>query len=185
MNIYLAAASVVDQVRIKHIGIRTALYALPIHHGLRPSVQALAQESLKHADNIVAAAKAVGLMAKVQALDATFRVDAKRFHALPAFFPESLVLVLVYELLLGPRRRLKGAHSGAIELVRDAAPAIQTYIQTHFHDSSTALALVKSEKTFAFPRYFAQNHQRNSTASFNEISTTYHCQMGFNYHIYA
>ncbi|KDO18612.1 hypothetical protein SPRG_21666 [Saprolegnia parasitica CBS 223.65] len=59
MNVYNAAAAVVDKVRTKHSGIRTALYALPISHGLRPTIQALAQESLKHADALVAGASAL------------------------------------------------------------------------------------------------------------------------------
>ncbi|OQR83294.1 NOP2/Sun domain family, member 5 [Achlya hypogyna] len=85
MSLYNAAAAVVDKVRTKHAGIRAALYALPISHGLRPTVQALVQESLKHADALVAAATATGLLsarapARATSLRATVakaRADAR------------------------------------------------------------------------------------------------------------
>ncbi|EQC28302.1 hypothetical protein SDRG_13983 [Saprolegnia diclina VS20] len=169
MNVYNAAAAVVDKVRTKHSGIRTALYALPISHGLRPTIQALAQESLKHADALVAGATTVGLLAAVQAIDATERVDAHRFKALPAFFPESLVIVLAYELLVGPRRKLKGAHAGSVALVRDAEAALRSFFEanatTHPKTAAAIAGKAKSASNdMAFPRYIRVNTLKTTVA---------------------
>ncbi|OQS00265.1 tRNA and rRNA cytosine-C5-methylase [Thraustotheca clavata] len=162
MNVYNAAASVVEKVRSKHSGIRAALYALPIAHSLRPTVQALAQESLKHAEAIVSAAQATGLLDAVKAIDATERVDSARFKALPAFFPESLVIVLCYELLIGPLRKLKGAHFGSVALVRDAQTELQMFFNTSkdYPKTSAAIAKVRTKENKAnssLPRYIRVN----------------------------
>ncbi|RHY14012.1 hypothetical protein DYB37_005258 [Aphanomyces astaci] len=157
MNIYNAAASVVDRVRAKHGGIRSALYALPINHALRPTVQALAQESLKHADVLVAAATSCGLLAALNTIDAAERVDAKRFNTLPSFSPENLLVVLAYELLIGPRRKLKGAHTGSIQLVREASPSLTTYLET-YHSALIKPVIAKvTAADNAFPRYVRVN----------------------------
>ncbi|CAK4070374.1 unnamed protein product [Aphanomyces euteiches] len=157
MNIYNAAAAVVDRVRSKHGGIRSALYALPINHALRPTVQALAQESLKHADALVAAATSCNLLEAMTNLDAEERVDAKRFNTLPSFSPENLSIVLSYELVVGPRRKLKGANAGAIKLVREAEPQLKEYLEKHH----SAILKPKSEKKdpseHGFPRYVRVN----------------------------
>ncbi|ETW02338.1 hypothetical protein H310_05875, partial [Aphanomyces invadans] len=157
MNIYNAAAAVVDRVRSKHSGIRSALYALPINHTLRPTVQALAQESLKHADALVAAATSCGLLDAVSELDAAERIDAKRFNSLPSFSPENFLVVLVYELVVGPRRKLKGRHTGAIQLVRDAAPALTTYLETHHSALIKPVQAKVASTDHAFPRYVRVN----------------------------
>ncbi|KAF0684879.1 Aste57867_23123 [Aphanomyces stellatus] len=165
MNIYNAAAAVVDRVRSKHGGIRSALYALPISHALRPTVQALAQESLKHADALVAAATSCGLIDAMKAIDAEERVDAKRFNTLPSFSPENLVVVLTYELLVGPLRKLKGAHKGALQVVREHEPKLMAYLEAHHPTlvaAKPAKQVTSSSDTqkpvsHAFPRYVRVN----------------------------
>ena len=97
MNIYTAAASAVESIRTRKQGKNKTIYSLPINHRIRPIVQGLALESLKRADDLLAAASSVGLLAAVQALDGETRVDADRFEKLPSFTPSSLVIVLLYE----------------------------------------------------------------------------------------
>lgn len=129
------------------------------------TVQALVSEALKRGDELIAAAKSTGLLEAAESLDKEQRVDARRFEKLSSFTASSLLIVLLYELHLSPKRKLKGANTGILALVRSQEATVAKALRKSEPGSSDAATdATPQPRREAFPRYVRVNTLKTTVA---------------------